>query len=126
MITRRKLVTYSPLIVLGTTGLSGLADASGTSAARADLTFYVAGVRFQKPISRRLQPGARVMARREPYETSFCYTVYADGERLGYVPQKLLPRLNDSPPILIGQVIQLASHALPWKKYLVSLKLEAA
>jgi hypothetical protein len=82
-------------------------------------TFFVSGVRFQKPVSG-LKVGDQVEIRPEYFQGKRCYSVVAAGERkLGYVPRKLIPMLEQTQR-LHARLSVVDRFGVPWKRYEVS------
>lgn len=89
---------------------------------RSVLAFYVAGVRFQEGEPGPLQSGDKVLVRRES-GIEPCYGVYSDSMvRLGYVPRHMVEALIPANR-LVGVLEDTRLHALPWKRYRVSVPL---
>jgi hypothetical protein len=84
---------------------------------------YVAGVRFyDTPVS--LRTGDSVIVVAEDYENSQAMSVQTvNSLRLGYIPKKMLPMLNES-TILGASVIRYDRHAVPWRRIEISLILD--
>ena len=81
--------------------------------------FYIAGVRYQTPPIRKPLKGERLLLLREAYDADYCFAVYtADWDRLGYVPDALVPHLP-ALPRCEATLSDVNPHALPWKRYLV-------
>lgn len=82
--------------------------------------FYVAGVRFH--LMRQIPKASdRVWIKRERWQGITCFGIYiGNGERIGYVPRKLVPHFN----ALYDKNWRLASvnyKTVPWKRFKIEL-----
>lgn len=81
-----------------------------------DLRFYVAGVRFHKPVPN-LESGDRVTIKPELFRGALCYAILAEnGRRIGYVPKTLISAFQGR-HIVSTHVSSVQRHAVPWKRF---------
>jgi len=85
-------------------------------------SFYVAGVRYQKPLTG-LGPGGRVKLEPESFNGKKCYAVLAgNAGKIGYVPGSLAAAWNQAAP-REGWLSRVDYNAVPWKRFEVSVSL---
>ena len=83
-------------------------------------SFLVAGARFSK-LTEELKSGDRVMIKAEVFRKQQCYGVFTvGGQRIGYVPRTLISSLNKT-QIVESHISSVDQHAVPWKRYEVTL-----
>lgn len=117
-------ISRRQLLKLGLLSIPWLASIKGyKSSSVKPLRFYIAGVRFQtvKPVC---YLGQKLNVKQQHFDQSVSYAIHSQsGERLGYVPKKLVPLLV-SQKIAAVRVDKFSPHAVPWKRYRVLLKVE--
>jgi len=84
------------------------------------LTFYVAGVRFHR-IRKAPTQGEPVVIEARQHDGEHCYAVCtSSGEQMGWVPRALVPLVSDR-QIGRSYLAFADRHAIPWKRYKVTL-----
>ncbi|MFZ0306721.1 MAG: hypothetical protein WAL89_00990 [Candidatus Sulfotelmatobacter sp.] len=99
--------------------LAVLRGAEGT------VLFYVAGVRFQKPVPN-LKTGDSILIKPEMFRGERSYAVVAgQGQTIGYVPRHLVSTVQRG-EVVRAQLYRAQPDAVPWKRFQVSLSLRRA
>jgi len=89
--------------------------AAAKQAGQGEVTFFVAGVRFQDPAFN-VSVGNRVSIVSRTYRGARCYEVLLGQSRIGYVPHQTIDKLCDLHS-LTGTISAANKYALPWKRY---------
>jgi hypothetical protein len=82
--------------------------------------FFVAGARFHN-VAVCGGSKQRVEIKREEFAGCDCYAIYSMGEKIGYVPHKMVSKLR-SRQNAVGTLCVVDQNALPWKKYVVTVE----
>jgi hypothetical protein len=89
------------------------------------LSFYVAGVRFCK-VAGVLKPNDEVSIVPENFHGRPCYSILSKSHvQIGYVPQSLVQAVG-STAISRSYLSSVNQHAVPWKRYEVTILLGRA
>ena len=84
-------------------------------------TFFVAGARFYKRAFE-VSTGDRVRIKPAIFRNERCLEVLTiKNERIGYVPRSLVSMLSEC-QIIESYISSANKHAVPWKRYAVTVK----
>lgn len=84
-------------------------------------TFFVAGARFYKRAFD-VSTGDPVMIKPAMFGKERCLEVLTmSNERIGYVPRSLVSKLDEA-HIIESYISSSNTHAVPWKRYAVTVK----
>lgn len=116
---RRRFLTMFPLGVALVSWPGRLLAAFRSSPG---LRFHVAGVKYQGIEAADFECGTPVELRRERFEGETCFSIHAGGRRLGFVPRRLVRRVEGR-EVRVAFLSNVRPHAVPWKQLEVSLEL---
>ena len=106
--------------VAGGTAMASVLRRGSQSSTPADHSFYVAGVRYQQPLTG-LSLGDRVMLEPEYFNGKKCYAVLTrHGKKIGYVPARLAAAWKQSAP-REGHLSRVDYNAVAWKRFEVGV-----
>jgi len=115
---RRTFIKYLTVALSAVGFRKGAALAAGAP----DVSFYVAGARFH-PLRHAPVAGDPVAMVEGVYRGERCYAIYSrQGERIGYVPYRLVPVVHES-GTTAGRLVSVDNCAVPWQRYSVGLLL---
>ena len=109
---------------LGSTPLTLPAIVSGSvvKAGSSSISFYVAGTRFQRSVSR-LRAGVPVSVIPGLFNGSFGFALeIRDGHRIGHVPAKIVPFVKTA-TVRAGWLSSVDYGTVPWRTFQVLLEL---
>ena len=110
------------LIAAGFTFFSGSSETRrGLSTVADETTFFVAGARFYKRAFE-VSTGDPVSIQPAIFGNERCLEIFTmKNERIGYVPRSLVNMLNEC-RIIESYISSSNKHAVPWKRYAVTVK----
>lgn len=89
------------------------------------LDFYIAGVRFQKK-QPEISLNTKIKVVPEFFEDRLCFAIYTlNTDLLGFVPETYISQLFNQ-KISSARIHTYSPHAVPWKRYRVSVTINQA